>query len=206
MSDTPQVYVSSTPPKRDPFWKSKKLVVAVVAVIVLGEIGWTLSTLSKPVGSKTAQSVASPPAQKVTAKLILSRLDSSEIKVGSSFNVAITEESPAPTDGVDVILKYDPKVLSAEPVKVTQIYSQYPVNSVDAEAGRVILSGIKTIKGEGFVGRSELGTITFKAISAGQTAISFDYQPSSTTDSNIIDSLSGQDILEEVTNLNLQVQ
>ncbi len=186
-----------------------KVILAVLAIIVIGELIWAGITLTK--GNKTNIPVVDNLTRTTTqpARIIL-QSDKAGLKIGEQVKVDILVDTGGKaTDGTDVILNFDPKTLSvvtasvsAKPVSVGTIYTSYPKNS--QEPDKVLLSGISGV-GSSFSGQGLLGSVTFKALAAGLTTVAVDFRLGSTTDSNMIETGTVTDVLTEVKNLSLTI-
>ena len=200
---------NNTPPiKKLPLGK---IILSILAIVVVGELIWAGTTLIKkdqpqvPIIDQLAQTVSEPkPAQ------IILQSSSQILKVGDQIKVDILVDTGGKqTDGTDVILNFDPKTLvvvlasgSANPVIQGTVYNSFPVNVLNQ--GKVVLSGIASV-GTSFSGQGLLGSVTFKAVSVGNTSLAVDFILGRTTDSNIIETSSAKDILTSVKNLDLQI-
>lgn len=215
--DQNQIYTPT--PKQPINWK---VIMIVLAVVVVAEIGWGVWSLtlgsgkSQPVKtsnqqtSSTTDSTLQKSAQ--PAKLTLTT-QSSNIKVGDVVKVDILIDTGGrATDGTDLILNFDPKVLSVKtasasakdvPISTGTVYSSFPKNSLDP--GKISLSGISGLNNS-FTGQGLLGSVNFTALLPGQTAVAIDFGLGKTSDSNVIESKTNQDILSEVSNLNLNIK
>lgn len=180
---------------------NKKVLLTVFGVIILAEIiwaGWVFYGMkSQP------EQVAQTKVQPIPTQIEL-QTDQTEVKVGDQFSVFINISSNFETDGADIIINYNPKLLSALPVSLTSLYNDYPLNKIDATAGKITVSGISTGL-SGIVPNGIFGTIVFKALATGQTAVTLDFAQGSTVDTNVIDKLTGEDVLENVKNLNILI-
>lgn len=189
----------------------KIIIIIVVAIIILAEVVWGAWTIFRPIPSiKPTQSFNTqiPPAPVDTVISLTSPVSS--VKTGQNFLVNINVSTQQMTDGTDVIINYDPKILSVEasgsagPVKTSNMYDEYPLNKVDQSTGTITVSGVNT-KSTGVVPSGVLGTINFKAKKAGQTQVTLDYTKGSTTDSNVIGYKTATDLLTKVQNLDLEI-
>ncbi len=117
------------------------------------------------------------------------------------------------TDGTDVILFYDPAVLSAttSSIKNGTIYSDYPGNSVDSNGKKISISGISSVSAP-FSGQGTFATINFTVVgdagSGASAALKFDFDPndkSKTTDTNVVERGTIADKLTAVTDANFTV-
>jgi hypothetical protein len=111
----------------------------------------------------------------------------------------------AQTDGTDVILSYNPAVMTIAQTDITngKIYADYPGNSVDATAGKISVSGIAQVS-EAFSGKGTFATLKFKVNSAasGNATLKFDFDPNNktnSTDSNVVERGTVADVLSAVT-------
>lgn len=111
----------------------------------------------------------------------------------------------AATDGTDVILFYDPTRIKAEKINNGTIYADYPGNSIDAQNGKITVSGISSVSSP-FTGSGILASIDFTVLSDAPsevTKVTFDFDPqdkAKTIDSNVVQrSTTVNDILGQVT-------
>lgn len=186
---------------------TKKTVFAIFAVAIVAEIAWATFTLFNPSANILTQNQST--VSKPTAAITLTA-DKSRVRVGEKFTVYANLSSNKKTDGTDLVIFYDPKVLSVDtvqgkgPVAFGTIYKDYPSNSSDAQNGKIMASGITDQK-NGVSTNGLFGSLVFTAKSAGQTKISLDFTLGKTTDSNVIETVSGKDILDSVGNLDINV-
>lgn len=162
---------------------------AVIAVLALYTLQFTLFIPASYAASATMS--LSPASGTVNRGCTLSV----EVKV---------DTGGADTDGTDAILFYDAtrfKVTTSD-IKNGTIYSDYPGNTVDP-SGKITISGLAAVN-QAFKGSGTLATITFAALEnapAGATQVKFDFDPNDkakTTDSNVVERSTVQDILSQV--------
>jgi len=174
----------------------------VLGVIIALEVVWAGWSLLKPT---TPSSVPAGVTQTVPQKVSLTLSSAkAEYKLGEQFVVDIIIYAPKYVDGADLIITYDPKMLTAKPATLGKIFSDYPQNTVDASLGRISISGITKQKG-GVVPNGEFGKLTFVANAAGATKIAFDFTSGQTVDTNVVESTTNKDILESVNELKLTI-
>lgn len=188
---------------------SKRNIYILFGVAIFLEIIWAGWTFLKPSFQLTTEDPQTMEAL-IPAVVSLSASQTS-LKIGEKITVEINITSNKKTDGTDLVITYDPKLLSVEtvgtnknPVRVGTIYRDYPLNSLEPTLGRIIISGITDLPG-GALADGLFGSIVFQAKSQGTANINLDFNPGQTTDSNIIESISGKDILEQVNNLQLTI-
>lgn len=191
--------------------KYKKALIIIAIVLIVAEVVWAIYTLTRPVVKDPSSK--SPTPSSVTQTVVtdsiasISLQGSTQVAVGEVFKVDIQLSTNSPTDGTDLIIKYDANVLEVvqtdkKAVTVGSIYQDYPVNTVD-DKGLIVISGVTLNKG--FKDQGLFGSMSFKAKTKGTTKISVDYTEKSTTDSNVTESASGLDILKSVNNLDITI-
>lgn len=220
-SAQPNVFVNQPPAAGVPVppapspgrkWITPKNIFIVLGIIVVVElILGVRAVINKPTStqapSETAGILNLPATKQSNKGAIILIADKKEVKPGDTVAVSVQVNSPQLTTGVDMVAKFDPTLLSAIDGDIHQgtIFSRYPLAKVDP-AGVVSISGIATPGAPGFSGKDIFATVNFKALKAGKVSITLDFTPGSTADSNIVDSQSGQDLLEEVGNLEVVVK
>lgn len=180
---------------------NRKVLLTVFGIIILAEIIWAGWTFY---GTRNQPPKNIPVVVKEKPTQIELRADQNTVKVGDQVTVSINIFSTKETDGTDLIISFDPKLLSASPASLTSMYNDYPVNKIDPVLGKITISGIST-GASGIVPNGLFGTITFKALSRGQAAISLDFAPGATVDTNVIEKGTGKDILQNVKNINVTI-
>lgn len=187
---------------------TKRNIFIVLGVIILVEVVWALTTLTKYSTPPSARINSQTQTNTTSIRLVA---DKASVKVGEKVNVTINISSNKLTDGTDLIINFDPKLLSPQmaadkqPVLAGNIYSAYPQNSLDPnKPGRITVSGITQAK-EGVLANGLFGTIVFQARAAGKAKVSLEFSPGSTVDSNVIESGTGQDVLDKVDNLEINI-
>lgn len=100
-------------------------------------------------------------------------------------------------DGVDVVLNYDPQRLAVEENKVEagKLFDEVMINKVEPEKGKIRFSTL-TLSPKRAQGK--LATVHFKVLKPGETIVTFDFVPGATTDSNVAEDGSAQDVLTRV--------
>ncbi|MBI3486363.1 hypothetical protein HY025_05505 [Candidatus Daviesbacteria bacterium] len=131
---------------------------------------------------------------------------SSTVNKGCSFSVGIDLDTGGNnTDGTDVILKFDPTILTAGAITQGSVYPDYPGKSTDNSAGTVTISGLASVTTP-FNGSGRFADVSFTVnpnASQSVAQINFDFDPSNKTnsrDSNVVQSVNVVDILNSVTN------
>lgn len=189
---------------------TKKIILGLFGFIIVAELIWAGWTLFKPQPGQIIPIIN----QQIPETPTIIKLDTQtpQVKVGGKFTVSIQLSSDKNTDGSDIIIKFDPNLLGVEPVGTQKLpvilgslYQDYPVNTLDAKTGEIVISGISTAQG-GVLGNGLLGSIVFTAKKPGEARIAIDFTKGSTTDSNVLQTGTGEDILSAVEDLNINIQ
>lgn len=129
------------------------------------------------------------------------------VAVNVMVNTGTTAGSVAQTDGTDATIKYDPAIftVAVNSIQNGTIYSDYPGNSVDATAGKIVISGLASVS-QAFSGSGVLATVSFTVkdnAPTQATSLTFEFDPndpSKTTDSNVVERQTVLDVLRTVNN------
>jgi hypothetical protein len=220
-SDLPTIFETS-PAGKEPLKRNlklqpnmknlPKLILVVLGVVILVELVLGAKTLLQN------KSTVAPGAQPTTGVVNKIRpIDGAKIyllaerpsyQVGDNLNLRIFLDTGGHTvDGVDTILRYDPKLFQASSSGIIKgkIFQEFPLTQVDEKSGVVNISGISSIQSKGYNGMGDFATIRFKALSKGPAAFSLEFKPGTTTNSNVVEVSSGQNILEEVKNISVSI-
>lgn len=188
---------------------TRRNIFIVLGVVVLLEVLWALRILIRPTPPPPSPTTA--PVVKLKPTTITLEASKNDIRVGEKITVSVNISSDKKTDGTDLLITYDPKLLSVEkigqtgqPVIVGTIYNDYPLNGLDAKAGRITVSGITDTSG-GVLTDGLFGSVVFVAKNPGPAKISLEFSPGSTADSNVTESGSGKDVLEKVEGLEINI-
>jgi len=173
--------------------------VSATLVFLIGmEVVWAINTLS-PSSQKfrqevLEQQVALPAGSRSGPELMLSpplmRVDTDQL-----FDVdIILQPNNQPVVGADIVLTYDPEILSVEDGIATRSGTQIIPrgvelvavrNTVDNKAGTITFSTTPQ-PGRTITRRTVLGSILFRAVDNGTSKVIFQDLPNSTTDTNIV--------------------
>ncbi len=119
---------------------------------------------------------------------------------GTTYPVGIVVNSGGKNvDGIDVIVNYDPakvRVMDAN-LSTANLFEENPVNTIDNVRGQIKYSGL-TFKTKPVAGI--VGTFRYQPLTKGEVNFTFYFSPGSTTDSNVAENATAQDILTKVEN------
>lgn len=182
-----------------------KIIFLILGMIIIGEIGFAAWVLTRPVTK--VSSTPLPKIEESAGRLILTA-EKKIYKVNDVIKVTIGQTGSKSVRGTDIVIKYDPKVLEATSGAFEKgtSYKEYSNLLVDSRLGTIQISGFTAINERAVSGTGVFGTLNFKAKQALKTQLTLDFTQGLTTDSNIVDAKSNQDILEKVFNLDLEIQ
>ena len=190
------------------FFSGPKIIFTILGIILLVEFVYAVKVLTSP----APVAPTPPPASKNTVLLSGGKISLGVPKTSFAFNEVISvnvmvESGGHDLDGVDLIIRYDPKILEATSGGIIKgkIFDEYPLKSVDSKKGLIAISGISSLKSS-FKGTGLFATMNLKAKAPGITALTVDFATGSTSDSNLVEAGSARDILEAVNNLELTVR
>lgn len=130
---------------------------------------------------------------------------------GCTFSVNVKlDTGGVDTDGTDAIVLYDASRMTATSVNSGTIYPDYPGNNIDAQGGKITISGLASVSTP-FNGSGVLATINFtipSTAATGATQVKFDFDPNNkakTTDSNVVQRGTVVDVLNTVVNGNYTI-
>lgn len=198
--------IPSAPPKARPFIK---LLVILVFFALAAVVAYSLFNFVQ-VFLKQNQKLASNKIVPISDGQIVLSSSVSKFQVGQIVPVKVKIQTGGHTVvGVDISLKFDPKYLSissgSASFKKGTAFLEYPVTNIDSNEGVVRISGIASLAQIGFNGAGEFGVLNFIAKARGHTKISLNFVKDTTTDSNMLEFGSGDDILNFVNELSLNI-
>ncbi len=179
-----------------------KIVILIFAGIIAFEILMGLKTLLTPIPASLPKTAA------ITAGTITLSAPQT-IKTGNSVpvNIKISTGNHL-TTGVDLVLKYDAQKLEASPGSFIKgnAYDDYPPLNIDSANGIIRISGVVSVNKEGFKGSGDFGTLQFLAKSSGSTSVSLDFKPGQTSDSNMLEVGTNNDVLGQVESATIKIE
>jgi len=152
------------------------------------------------------------PTTQLSSQVVLTdgsfSLDSAQLKYKVGDQILVSADLSTgnnPVVGADLILHFDPTVLSLskDSIVAGKAFSSYPLIDVDQKSGTVWISGVS----EGTNNLNGVGNfaiMTFSAKLKGSTTVSITYKDGDTKDSNLV-SDKGEDVLKKIKNLNLEI-
>ena len=188
-------------------WFSPKIIFIILGLIVAVELVFGLYSL---ISSTRQKSLPQPTKLPTVSSAKVSLLTTSpSFKVGDKVPVTVNLNTGGHNvAGADVILHFDPKILEASGSSIFtgKAFPNYPKMEVDQKSGLVALSGISLLDKDNFAESGVLAVVQFKAKTPGSTKISLDFTPGATSGTNVIDAVTGQNILSSVLDLSLTIK
>lgn len=127
--------------------------------------------------------------------------NTSSVAVGQTFDVAIVlNTGGANTSGVDISLRFDKDKLNIVDIKNGTIYDQYIGKNINNATGVATISGLASSTDSLFTGTGTFATITFRALTAGTAAVTFNHTPGNKNDTNVANFDTQEEALGAVTN------
>lgn len=176
----------------------------LIVLLLLG-LGLGVFLVQQRTNLKPKASTSDPISDPIKVKRASLSLDPSttSFSKGCGHSISILLDTGiSRTDGTDAILRYDPTRLTATSIITGTIYPDYPKNSIDSQNGKVSISGI-TSPSNPYLGKGVFAVVNFivpNTAPVGKTQITFDFNPNTTNDSNVVESGTSLDILSDVRN------
>lgn len=185
-------------------WQIFKIVFLLLVFIVAAEIIWAARTLFTPVSKIQVNEI-----EPLSAARIILDSDKYEFQKGDTVGVKVKIATGGrQVDSIDLVLHFDPKILEAKTEAAFskgQIFKDYPFVDIAKENGIIRVSALTPPNQNGFIGIGYFGTLNFKAVGTGQSMVSIEFKKGATVDSNVIETGTTKDILENVYDLNFAV-
>ncbi|MBU1032217.1 cohesin domain-containing protein [Patescibacteria group bacterium] len=205
------VYNAPAPPPKKNFFGLKfspKIIFIILGIVVLAEIIYAVRSLSQTPSTPPVSTPASTAQTVLTGGKISLQTSKTTVNVSEIIPVSVIIDSGGHMiNGVDLIIKYDPKVLEVVSdglIKGT-MFDNYPLISSDADTGLISISGISEAQ-NGVKDAGQFATVNLKTKVAGTTSLMVDFEKDSTIDSNMVEVSTLNDILENVDNLEINIQ
>jgi secreted trypsin-like serine protease len=128
--------------------------------------------------------------------------------VGAQFDVQINLDTQGATiGGTDVIVRYDACALEAMSITESSLFPSYPDKRILPEQGEIWINGDDGFNGAGLNSAGELATVRFRVLKGGITShLRVFFRSNGTTDTNMVDSNTNQDVLGSVGNAELTLR
>lgn len=179
----------------------------ILLALVLVLVGYGVYLAANRIGAPV-DTIATSPLPISNARVIL--MDSQSARsINQPINVDIRIFTGGRTiQGADLLITFDPNQLQFTPgafFSPGDIFSEYPIAAVDSTTGQIRISGIASASKIGFNGVGAFGRLNFVAKQTGIAKLVVEYAPGNTTDSNMIEYGSGDDVLGQSTSLEIKV-
>ena len=188
----------------------KSIVYLIIVLIVFGVALTLIYYFSNSQVEVDVKFTHTPKAndEKIAPRAILTlQTDSQMIISGQPVAVKVMLDTQNnPIDGVDLYLSYSNLEPSSDLLdKSTSIFSNLMGPTVVREEKTIRLSALSE-PGQSFTGQGEVVTLNFNAVAAGPAKVSLNFEPGSTIDCNVSYFEAGEDILWQVSDLDLVIQ
>ena len=182
-----------------------KVIFGVLGAIILIEIVFGISTLMKDSSPTQVTPEQAIVGESLTDGSISLSASSTSIKIGQKVTVSVNISTGGhEVLGGDVILKYNPKLLSLTntDIQTGLAFSAYPLVEVDSKEGIIRISGVA--EGQNFKGDFNIANISFTAKAVGVESVTIEYKEGDSRDSNLVSS-EGVDILKKTKDVNIEI-
>ncbi len=172
----------------------------LVLVLSVGVGALTLSRQQSTTDYEPAQNLTAAASEDQASMALSPDTGEFTFTAGQSYPVGILVDSAGKEiDGVDVIISFDPTKVEVVGQQVTagSVLPEVPLNKIDNTTGKIRFSAL-TFEAKAVNGI--LGTFRISPKKAGEVNLTFDYTAGATTDSNMAEHGTAQDILGKVTN------
>lgn len=187
------------------------VVYGILVILVLAALGVRFiqgNNLQKSQKTPTVKNSVEMPKSKPSfpGKLSLAS-QTTTARVGENVEVVVYFEASGKTlDGSDIILRFDPQILSALGFSEGTYFKLVPRKDIDNTQGAVKVTALDSSGSLPLTGqKTVLGTVSFQAQAPGTTAISFDYTPGTSAKTTLIEQGTSQNILGEASGINITV-
>lgn len=152
-----------------------------------------------PATSQTPTIAAKPTIDIHVGSFTLSA-DKTQVQVGEALNLTVSFDSLGKKlDGADAILRFDPKLITADKDLVMGTYfTTYPRKEVDNTAGVIKVTAFNIGNTEPVTASTVLFNVTFTAKVAGAATFNLDFDKTRTNLSTLVEQGTSQNILGKV--------
>lgn len=129
-------------------------------------------------------------------------------KVGDNIDLSVVFEAKGKKlDGADIVLLYNPKVLSAMGFSEGKSFNLFPRKDIDNKRGMVKVTALDSTSIAQFsTGKDSIGVIHMQAKSAGTATVNFDFSAGSTHKTTLIEQGTSQNILGSAEGITIIVE
>lgn len=170
-----------------------KVLITLVILELLGAGVWYVSASPTPAIAPGLEII---PVKKPKAELSLQSAAATVVQDQEFTADVILTQEKAKLLGVDAVLTYDPEILTVEEVTLGSAFTESLPVQIKADEGKVYIT-LYNRQGQEITGEVKLATLKLRAKAAGEVALQFDFTPGATTDSNVSDFETKEDILDK---------
>ncbi len=192
-----------------PTYKKIGLVYGILVILLVVALGVRFFAGNKPQNT-SGGNITNTQVKKNTnlsGKVSLAA-DKISYRVGENIEVAILYAAPGKKlDGIDVVLRYDPRIVSVLGFTEGNTFKIYPRKDIDNKEGSVTVTALDSTSVEALPqNKLALGKLQLLAQKAGTAQINFDFTTGGTNKTTLIEAASSQNILGEATGVTIRVE
>lgn len=170
-----------------------KVLITLVILELLGAGVWYVSASPTPAIAPGLEIV---PVKKPKAELSLQSAATAVAQDQEFTADLILTQEKTRLLGVDAVITYDPEVLTIEDVTLEKVFAEGMPAQIKADEGKVFIT-LYNRQGQEIAGEVKLATLKLRARATGEASLQFDFTPGATTDSNVSDFATKEDILDK---------
>ena len=195
------------------FTRKKTIILIVLAIFLVIESIWAFNFLSSRSDRENTQ-IRLIPEQSI-ASLTLNPQNVS-IGVGEQFTTVVSANlGGREVNGIDAVINYDPQLIEVIDSDILtpgiqiangDLFSTLLFNEIDVETGTITITASRISPGiPPLTVNGILAAITFQALSPGQAEIQFEFDPTTTSTSNVTEAKTSENILTTVSNATITI-
>ena len=183
----------------------KKYIFPVLTILMIIGTGIGIYVLfkieSKPVIKQEEKLIPEIPQLDKSSSIYL-QSDNSSYSRGETFNINVIVSSSKRdiADGVEFVLTYDPEIIQIQEIIQGPFFSIYPLKQIDNEKGEVKVMALQGANENKPLNEEIIVTLSIAPLQSGQTDFDF------IKDKTHIAGYGGQDLLENIVGLSLEIE
>lgn len=187
------------------FTRKKTVIFILLAIILVVEAVWAFRFLSSQ-GKGPIESITSVIPQETIATM---SIDPSQVTVavGSQFTSSISVDvARREVNGMDAVIKYDSQFLEVVESANGDLFENLLVNEIDSDNGTISITASRLSPETPPINiNGILAVINFQALTAGSTQIEIVFDPNQTSNSNVTEAVTSDNILTTVSNAQVTI-
>ena len=187
------------------------IVIVLLIVLILGIFvvrGRNKANLEQKKNPEITDNVTSIIEEQKDQNIIFLTSDKTNLEVGEELSVNISFTAPGKKlFGSDVILLYDPDLLTTSEANITQgnFFGSYPRKTVDPINGIVKVNAFMANPENAVMKAYDIFSVKFKALKKGTARISLSFEKGKTNLTTLVEAETSMNILENTTGISISI-